>query len=85
MIEATLLQQGGMGSFFHDLALIGALNGTEPMRHDEGSAVDHKALQRLLDQPFGLRIQGGGGLVEQENSGILQNGSRNSDTLALTA
>ena len=44
-----------------------------------------QALQRFLDQPFGLRIQSGGGLVEQENSGILQNGSRNGDTLALTA
>ena len=91
MIEAPLLQQCGMGPFFHDFPFIqdqdaiGALNGAEPMRHDEGGAVDHQALQRFLHQPFGLRIQSGGGLVEQENSGILQNGSRNGDTLALTA
>ena len=91
MIETPLLQQRGMGPFFHDLPFIqnqnaiGALNGAEPVRHDERGAVDHQALQRLLHQPFGLRIQSRGGLVEQENSRILQNGSRNGDTLALTA
>ena len=42
-------------------------------------------LQRLLDVVLGLRVQGAGGLVEQHDAGLLDDGARDGDALLLPA
>ena len=63
VIESLLFQQRGMRAFLHDLSLIqdqnaiGALDGTEPVSHDERGAVGHEAFQRLLNESFRFGIE----------------------------
>jgi hypothetical protein len=45
----------------------------------------HQALQRILHQPLAFGIQRAGGLVEQQDRRIAQNGAGNGDALALAA
>ena len=44
------------------------------MRHHQRRAVLADRVQRVLDVPLRLRVQGGGGLVQKDNQGRLQQG-----------
>src|SRR5580704_9130425 len=45
----------------------------------------HEAFEALDDQFFGLGVEGGGGLVEQQDWAVANHNAGDADTLALTA
>ena len=49
-----------------------------------GRTVLHQVLQRFLYQTFGFRIQGGCGLIQDQDRGILQDRTGDTDSLALS-
>src|SRR5919107_4414333 len=51
--------------------------------HEDGAAL-HEALHRIHYHRLGLRIDGAGRLVEDEDGGIFQKGASKRDTLPLT-
>jgi len=52
---------------------------------DQRRAADQYPVQRILDQRFGMRVQGAGRLVEDENARVSQDGAGDRDPLTLTA
>ena len=76
---------GDDAAFFHDEDAIGIDDGGEAMGDDDGGAVVHELLGGVLDELFGLGIEGGGGLVEDEDAGILEEDAGDGDALALAA
>ena len=54
------------------------------MRDDEDRAPRHEALESFLHGPLALGVEGRRGLVEDEDRGVLQEGARDCETLALT-
>lgn len=65
-----------MRSLFADLAVmqhddaIGVLNRREPVGDDERSPIAHHALNRFLNELFGLRVYRAGCFVEDEDGRI---------------
>jgi hypothetical protein len=55
------------------------------MGDDDRRLADHQPLQRLLDQQLGLRIDGGRGLVKDQDGRILENRAGNRNALLLSA
>ena len=55
----------------------------QAMGDHEGRAALHQALHRVHDRSLGVDIDGTGRLVEDEDRGILQEGPRQRDALAL--
>src|SRR3712207_1730885 len=51
--------------------------------HEDGTAL-HEALHRVHYHRLGLRIDGAGRLIEDEDGGIFQEGAGKGDTLPLT-
>lgn len=70
---------------FQDEDTIGAANRGEAVGNDQNGAVFHDAIEGLLDESFGFGIEGGGGFIEDENTGIMKDGAGDRDALALTA
>lgn len=73
-----------------DLALaeendvVGLLDGSETMGDDDGCASLACAVESGLHDLFATDIDGGGGLVEDEDLGLLDDGAGDGETLALT-
>ena len=80
-----------MGAVFDDSPFIqhqhpvGVLDGRQAVRDHDGGAVYREALQGFLDQRLRFGVQGGGGLVQQQDGGIFQDGSCQGNALALPA
>ena len=67
----------------HDEDEIGALDGGEPVGdEDRGAAGDH-AFEGGADAELGVRIDGAGGLVEDEDAGAVGEGAGEADELLL--
>src|SRR5215469_12887675 len=62
---------------------IGAAHGRESMGDDENGSASHQVLQRGLYQGFRLTVESRGGLVKDKNGGVLEQGARDSNALAL--
>src|ERR1035437_2875179 len=74
--DAALLKHGDA---------VGAANGAEAMGdHDHGAAL-HQVGKRGLYQRFALGVKRGGGLVEDENGRVLEDGAGDGDALAFAA
>ena len=90
-IIAVLSEQTLVGAAFYNLSvvehtdLIGILDRTQTVGDGYGGTRLHQTLQSILYQTLALRIEGGGGFIEDEDRGILQDGTGDGDTLALTA
>ncbi len=67
----------------HDEDSIGIDDGAEAVGDDETRAVFQQFLERLLNDELAIRINRGGGLVEDENGGISQDRAGEGDQLAL--
>src|SRR5206468_11929630 len=63
----------------------GVLHGGEPVGDDERGAVRHQSVDRLLYQALGLHVERAGGLVQDQNRRIAQQGARDRDALSLAA
>ncbi len=55
------------------------------MSNDEDGKLVAKAFDGLHDSLFGVVVEGAGGFVEDDDVGLLVEGSGNADTLALTS
>src|SRR5579871_213142 len=72
-------------SLFDDEDLLGATDSGETVGYDEGCAALHEVAQAVLNHGFGLGVEGAGGLVEDEDAWVGQNGAGDGDALALSA
>ena len=64
---------------------VGAFNGRQAVSNDQRTATAHQLIQCGLDVALGLGIEGRSGLVEDQDRRILQNGTGDGQSLALTA
>src|SRR5258708_12471690 len=71
-------------SVFQDENLVRAANRGKPMRDYESGSPNHQVGERLLHEHLGLRIQLRGGLVQNKNGRIFQDGARDGDALSLS-
>src|SRR5207248_3072458 len=60
-------------------------NGGEPVRNNKGSSALHQALQRFLDERLRLRVERGGGFIQNKNPGVGEDGPGDGNTLFLPA
>lgn len=72
-------------SVLHHMNGAGVADGGETVGDDDGGATLHEMIEGLLDLRFGLAVECGGGLVEQEDGGVLEEGAGDRDPLALAA
>ena len=72
---------------FDDFAMVqdedraGMSDGAEAMSDDEAGAAGHESIEGLLDEPFGGGIHAGGGLVEDKDGSVAQEGACDADPL----
>ena len=69
----------------HHANQVGILDGAQAVRNDQRGTVAHEVIEGLLHKVFALGVKGRGGLVENEDGRILENGARYADALPLTA
>src|SRR6185295_16630805 len=81
VVRAVLDDRAGL----EDDQAIHAANGREPVGDHDRRAIPHQGPQRLLDVVLALGVQGAGGLVEDEDRGVLEQRARDGDPLALAA
>ena len=80
-----------MGAGFHDAAsldhmdAVGVAHGGQAVGDHQGGAALHQPFEGGLDEGLALGVEGAGGLVEQQDGGVLEEGAGNGDTLTLAA
>ena len=80
-----------MPAHLHHLAPVqdadpgGPLDGGQAVGDHQGGAVLHEHLQGLLDRPLTFGVQGAGGLVQDQDGRILEQGPGDGQALALAA
>ena len=65
----------GDGAVDDDGDEVGVEDGGEAVGDDDGGAVAEDVAEGVLDERLGLRVEGGGGLVEDEDLWVLEDGS----------
>ena len=89
-IIAVLSEQTLVGAAFHNLSvvehtdLIGILDRTQTVGDGHGGTCLHQTLQSILYQTLAFGVESRGSFIEDEDRGILQDGTGDGDTLALT-
>lgn len=71
-------------SITHDTNEISRTNGAQPVGDDEHGATPSGPIQRLLHHSLRLCIQSTGGFIQNQDSGVLNQGTGDSDALFLT-
>ena len=80
-IEAVFIHELVVVALFDQLAIlqhddpVGAADGGEAVGDDEAGAAFEQGFQRLLNLTFGVRVDVGGGLVEDEDFGVSDKGA----------
>jgi hypothetical protein len=64
---------------------VGSAQGTQALGDHKRGATLHQHFERLLDLPLGLRINAGGGIIQNQDARVIEQGTRNCYTLALAA
>src|SRR6185437_1189960 len=64
---------------------VGVADGREAVGDDQHGAVLHQVGERALHQQLALVVERAGGLIKDENGGVLVQGAGNGNTLALAA
>ena len=88
-VEAALGEQLLVGAalaklaFVHDEDGVGALDGGEPVRDEDGGAAGDHAREREANAEFGVGVDGGGGFVEDEDAGVVGQRAGEADELFL--
>ena len=73
------------GAFLDDDDAVRLAHGRQPVRDDKARAPAHQHVERLLDDALALGVERAGGLVENQDDRVLQDGPGNGDALALPA
>ena len=68
----------------HDQNEVGAANGRQTVGDDEAGTAFHEGIHGLLDLDLSTGIDAGGGLIENEDLGVGQDGTGNGQQLLLT-
>ena len=63
--------------------LVRIADGGQAVGDDEAGAAVHQAQQRFLDSGFGARVHAGGGLVQDEDARVGQDGAGDGQQLTL--
>ena len=90
VISALLLQQLLVGTLLDDLAVgqqndvVRMLDGTQPVGNDQHGADVLHLLQRILNQKLGFCVDIGGGLVQDHDAGLVDDGTGEAQQLTLT-
>lgn len=82
--KSTLLPHLHNASITHDTDEVSRLNSAQPVGDDEHSATPSGPIKCLLHHPLRLCIQSTGGFIQNQDSGVLDQGASNSDALLLT-
>ena len=72
-------------AIIHHIDAVGAADGGEPVGDQDRGAPGHQPLQRHLHLRLALGVERAGGLVEQQDRRVLQEGPGDRDALALAA
>jgi hypothetical protein len=89
VVEAAPVEQLLMIALLDDLAVVddqhpvGVADGAQAVGDDKAGAAFHQAQQRLLDAGLGAGVDAAGGLVQDQDGGLGQDGARNGQQLAL--
>ncbi len=75
----------GDAAGFEDDDAGGAADGGEAMGDEEGGAALHEVRERGLDVGFAFGVEGAGGLVEDEDGGVFEDGAGDGEALAFAA
>ncbi len=62
---------------------VGVLNGAEAVGDDDGGAAGEQAIEGFANHHLGARVDAGGGLVEDQELGIVRQSAGEADQLAL--
>ncbi len=62
---------------------VGPTDGCQSVGYHQRGSVSHQTVERASHRQLGLRIEGRGGLVEDEDRGILEEGTGDGQALAL--
>src|SRR5687768_6901960 len=90
-VEAALAQKLGVGAALGDPALVedddlvGIDHGRQTVGDDDGGAARGDAAQGLLDRRLGSAVERAGGLVEDQDRRVLEEGTGDGDALLLAA
>ena len=76
---------GGDGAVFHDQDQVRVLNGGDALGDDQLGGAGDLLGEGLADGCVGTGIDGGGGVVQDQDLGLLQQGAGDAKTLLLTA
>ena len=89
-VEAALGEELIVAALLHNVAVphdenqIRVLNGGEAVGDDEAGAAFHQIGHGLLDEVLGAGIHGGGGLVQNQNLVVGQNGPGDGEPVSYT-
>src|SRR5277367_1996254 len=72
-------------SLLDDQDLIGAANRGQAMRNHKRRPALHEEVKAALNQCLGFGVERAGGLVEDEDAWICEDGTRDRDTLTLAS
>jgi hypothetical protein len=61
------------------------LDGGKAVRNDDAGAARDEVIERVLDEALAFGVEAGGGLVEDEDGGVLDDGAGDGEALALAA
>ena len=88
-VEAALGEELLVGALFAELAFVhdedgvGALDRREAVGDEDGGAARDHAVEREADAEFGVGVDGAGGLVKDEDAGVVGQGACEADELLL--
>lgn len=76
---------GKNAALVQDVNDVGLNNGAEAVGDDEAGAVSAKSGEGGLDEILRFHIDGGGGLIEEQDGSVFEESTRKSEALALAA
>ena len=72
-------------AFVHHDDAVGGAHGRQAVSDDDGGAVRHQSVERVLHQSLTLSVERGSRLIEQQQRSVPQQRARDRDALALAA
>ena len=81
--ELLMGPSGGDATVFEQCDTVGQGDGREAVGHHQGGAAGQQALEGLVDDLLNMDVDGAGGVVEQEDGRVDEQGAGDGDPLTL--